>query len=294
MNSPLIHIGYPKSGTTWFQKNFYPNVKNAGYIPRKNVQDHIIRPYAIGFDATESIRFFKKGQDNAIIICEELLLASVRSGGFNGFVTKEIGNRLKLIFPNALIVIFIRNQVDLIASAYGQYIKGGGREGIDEYLFHSKAKFYIDLFQFSFKYLEYDRILSFYQGLFGENLHIFPFEKFASNRIGFLSDFAKKFQLDIDLKELDLEPKNKRLNTTSYIRWRNRLRIPAKLSVSNITGGRLNHESIFMKRKSPEEILGNRNTDYIKQYYKESNQKLIDLFGLEDIREFGYPLDPVQ
>ena len=64
--------------------------------------------------------------------------------------------------------------------------------------------------------------------------------------------------------------------------------------MSNITGGRFNHESIFMKRKSPEEILGNKNTDYIKQYYKESNQKLIDLFGLADIREFGYPLDPVQ
>ena len=117
MNSPLIHIGYPKSGTTWFQKNFYPNVKNAGYIPRNDVQDHIIRPYAIGFDTTESAQFFNQEQDNNLIICEELLLASVRSGGFNGFVTKEIGHRLKSIFPNAIIVIFIRNQVDLIASA---------------------------------------------------------------------------------------------------------------------------------------------------------------------------------
>jgi hypothetical protein len=294
MNSPLIHIGYPKSGTTWFQKNFYPNVKNAGYIPRKDVQDHIIRPYAIGFDATESARFFIQERDNNLIICEELLLASVRSGGFNGFVTKEIGHRLKSIFPNAIIVIFIRNQVDLIASAYGQYIKGGGREGIDDYLFHSKAKFYVDLFQFSFKYLEYDRMLSFYQGLFGKNLHIFPFERFTSNRLDFLSDFIKIFKLDIDLEELDLEPKNKRLNTLSYKKWRNRLRIPEKLSVSNITGGRLNHESIFKRRKSPEEILGNKNSDYIKQYYKESNQTLIDLFGLKDIREFEYPLDPVQ
>jgi hypothetical protein len=294
MNSPLIHIGYPKSGTTWFQRNFYPNVRNAGYIPRKDVQDHIIRPYAIGYDAAESVRFFDQWKDNAIIICEELLLASVRSGGFNGFVTKEIGHRLKSIFPRASIVIFIRNQIDLIASAYGQYIKGGGRESIDEYLFHSKARFYVDLFQFSFKYLEYDRMLSFYQGLFGDHLYIFPFERFTRNRLGFLADFTKKFQLDIDLEELDLEPKNKRLNIPSYTRWRNRLRIPAKLSMSNITGGRLDHELIFTKRKSPEEILGHKNTDYILQYYKESNQKLIDSFGLKDIGEFGYPLDPVQ
>ena len=137
-------------------------------------------------------------------------------------------------------------------------------------------------------------MLSFYQSLFGKNLYIFPFERFASNRLGFLSDFIKIFKLDIDLEELDLEPKNKRLNTPSYKKWRNRLRIPEKLSVSNITGGRLNHESIFKRRKCPEEILGNKNSDYIKQYYKESNQTLIDLFGLKDIREFEYPLDPVQ
>jgi hypothetical protein len=292
MNSPLIHIGYPKSGTTWFQNNFYPRVRNAVYIPRKDVQDHIIRPYAIGFDADASLRFFNQQKENSIIICEELLLASVRSGGFNGFVTKEIGHRLKSIFPEARIVIFIRNQIDLIASAYGQYIKGGGREGIDDYLFHSKARFYVDLFQFSFKYLEYDRIMQFYQDLFGERLHIFTFEKFVRDSSGFLVDFANVFKLDINVEELDMEPRNKRLNTPTYTRWRNRLRIPPKLSLSNLTGGRFDHESVFTSRKSPEEILGPKNTNYIQQYYRESNQKLIDLFGLEDIREYGYPLGP--
>jgi hypothetical protein len=294
MNSPLIHIGYPKSGTTWFQHNFYPKVRNAVYISRKDVQDHIIRPYAIGFDADGSIHFFNQWKENFIIICEELLLASVRSGGFNGFVTKEIGLRLKTIFPEARIVIFIRNQIDLIASAYSQYIKGGGREGIDEYLFHSKARFYVDLFQFSFKYLEYDRMLQFYQDLFGERLSIFTFEKFTRDRSGFLVDYANTFKLDVKTQELDLEPKNKRLNLPAYTRWRNRLRIPPKLSMSYFTGGRLDHESLFRRRRSPEEILGRKNTNYIQQYFRESNQKLIDLFGLEDIRELGYPLDPVE
>ena len=258
------------------------------------MQDHIIRPYAIGFDASESVRFFNRWKDNnTIIICEELLLASVRSGGFNGFVTKEIGHRLKTIFPDARIVIFIRNQIDLIASAYGQYIKDGGRERIDEYLFHSKAKFYVDLFQFSFKYLEYDLMLRFYQDLFEKQIHIFPYEKFASDRSGFLEAFKNKFKLDVNLDALDLEPKNKRLNTPTYTRWRNRLRIPVSMSISNLTGGRFNHESVFKKRKSSEEILGHKNTHYIHQYYKESNQKLIELFGLEDIRGFGYPLEPI-
>jgi hypothetical protein len=32
---PIIHIGYSKTATTWFQKQFYPNIKNAFYPSRK-------------------------------------------------------------------------------------------------------------------------------------------------------------------------------------------------------------------------------------------------------------------
>ena len=32
----LLHIGYPKTGTTWFQKRFYPNVENYKYYERED------------------------------------------------------------------------------------------------------------------------------------------------------------------------------------------------------------------------------------------------------------------
>lgn len=37
-----------------------------------------------------------------------------------------MGQRLKTVLPNARIVIFIRNQTEMIASVYKQYVKEGG------------------------------------------------------------------------------------------------------------------------------------------------------------------------
>ena len=290
MQSPLIHIGYPKSGTTWFQNRFYPSVKNAAFIPRKEIQDHIIRPYAIGFDPSRAKEHFKNKSASRILICEELLMASVRSGGFNGFILKDLAHRLKTVFQDGHIVIFIRNQPEMITSAYGQYIKGGGRSGIDQYLYHRNAKFYVGLTQFSFPYLEYDRIIEFYEDLFPGRVSVYPYERFLAGRRDFLHKYCNSFDLDVDLENLDLSHLNKRLNVPSYTKWRNRLRIPKKISLSRISGGRLTHESIFRHRRSPLDILGRKNYDYVLNYYREGNQKLITLHGLNDIKDFNYPL----
>jgi hypothetical protein len=265
-------------------------VKNARFIPRKEIQDHLIRPWALDFDPATAREHLLESPDDRIIICEELLLASVRSGGFNGFVIKDIARRLKDVFPDARIVIFIRNQLDLIASAYGQYIKDGGRSDIDEYLYHPKAKFYVGLSQFSFRYLEFDRILDYYKDLFGERVFVFPFERFVEDRYGFLKDYSTSLNLDIDAGALDHSELNKRLNAPSYTKWRNRLRIPRGFSISRITGKRITHETVFRKRRSARDILGSKNTEYIMEYYSKPNQRLISIHGMEEIADYGYPL----
>jgi len=32
MTAPIVHIGYHKTGTSWFQKSFYPAVRGAEWV----------------------------------------------------------------------------------------------------------------------------------------------------------------------------------------------------------------------------------------------------------------------
>ena len=41
MPRPIVHIGYHKTATTWFQKHFYPCVRNARFVARERVRDEI-------------------------------------------------------------------------------------------------------------------------------------------------------------------------------------------------------------------------------------------------------------
>jgi len=46
----------------------------------------------------------------------------------------EVSARIKLIQPDAKIIIVIRNQTDLIVSRYSEFILGGGKCGFDEFV----------------------------------------------------------------------------------------------------------------------------------------------------------------
>ena len=43
--NPLIHIGYPKTASTWFRNQFYSKLSNVNYLDREEVKKLIIEPY---------------------------------------------------------------------------------------------------------------------------------------------------------------------------------------------------------------------------------------------------------
>ena len=99
--SDILHIGYPKTASTWFQEVFYPNLKNAKYIHRHRVQDLVLKPGAFEWNLDEC-RQQLTNNPARIAICEELLLGRLRAGGVKHFLTKEVANRLFQIFPNTI------------------------------------------------------------------------------------------------------------------------------------------------------------------------------------------------
>ena len=62
----IVHIGYHKTGTTWFQERFYPAVRNRRYVPRATARAAFLRPGALHFDPIEALHIIgAAGRRNA-------------------------------------------------------------------------------------------------------------------------------------------------------------------------------------------------------------------------------------
>ncbi len=302
---PIIHIGLPKTGTTWFQVNYFPFVENAKYLSRGEVHRKIVKANTFEFDANSISDELKQNKYKYLILSLEGLSGTVHNFGLNGYLTTEHAKRIKLIFPNAKIILFIRNQIDMIASAYIQYIKGGGTYSIDKYLFHKNFKNLNSLTLFSFKHFEYHNIITLYKNLFGrENVHIFLFEDFLLSNEDFIERFSNRFQFKVNIEELNYLKINQ--GYRNWIRWialiTNRfterkmlnkyyiIHIPGWFEFSKKILNYANKYSLFGNHLSPGRILGKNNLDFISEYYKKSNQFLINEHQLTEIQRFNYPL----
>jgi hypothetical protein len=288
MSEKLIHIGYAKTATTWFQKEFYPKVQNYSFIPRITVKDIIIKPNIFQFDGIACYEKLINDFGEHFIICEELLLGSILSGGFNLMHTKLMGERIKQLFPQASIIIFIRSQPEIIVSDYGQFIKDGGTASISEYLFHEGYNQMAKLRSFSLEFLKYDQIIDFYKLLFNEKVYVYLYEDFAANSTEFIQNFTEEHKLVVDISQISFERRNVRPQNLKMKLITNKfkfLRHPYPSWVPFIN----KNKALFYKRQSTQGVLGKYSKD-INTIFKESNNKLIEKHGLAGISKYNYPL----
>ena len=303
----ILHIGYPKTGTTWFQSNYYPNVLGIRYIERPKVFASIIEPDIFSYVPADVQQKFD-ADNNRIVICEELLLGGIDIGYGNGSYIKEMALRLKGTFPNARVLILVRNQVDMIASWYYQYIRTGGTYSVNRFLYRRNMYnlFYKEYDLFSFKILEYDKIIDLYASIFGaENVDVKVYEDFASNRLGFMQQFAAdygfSFQGDIEKSVCITNNQRYRKGTMrlarvlNFFSVRNHvfkryiLNIPFLFVLSNRFLLAVNKYKFMGRRADNRFILGDGNIKYIRDYYKQSNQRLASMYKL-DLERYGYSL----
>jgi len=52
----LLHIGYHKSATTWFQQSYYPLARGAHYVKRDQVQRAFLADSALQWQAENARR----------------------------------------------------------------------------------------------------------------------------------------------------------------------------------------------------------------------------------------------
>lgn len=303
----IIHAGFPKTATTWFQHNFFPYIENAFFLPRAEFLRPLLMqkdPFSFNKEKVKNVllEHFIKSQKEIFILSDEGFLAR------NLFVIKDFAYRLKSICPNPQVIIFIRNQETMLASMYSQYLKSnGGTYSLRKYLFgHSQMTEMTNSISFHFMaLLKYDDIIKLYKKLFGEeNVHIFLFEDFIKDKKLFCHNFSKRFGFEINLEKLSYDKKNEGLSVglISLQRflncftagWRFEkyyiIHIPYFQKLTFHIIRILNQFRIFGGSITIKKALSKRDYHVVLDYYRVSNRNLIKDHKVQKIEAYGYPI----
>ncbi len=295
----IIHIGFPKTATTWFQTELYPKLSNRQYIKHRDFRRIFTEEFPFQYEYRENIVSENFGCE-PLLVCDETII------GNNPFVVIESLNRIKQAFPNCKIVLFIRNQLDSIVSKYSQYVfKGFGTESANKFVTIDPHWQRITNFQkFQPEHLCYDKIITHLYKLFGkENVFLYLFEDFVKNPRGFVAGYLAEHNLVVDT-EIKFTPKNEGLRKGLYpvvrffnifTKYKRRdkyylIHIPFWMQFCKKFYKWLNSFRIFGGPPEIRNILNKKNLLALEDLYKESNQHLIPIFGREKLMRYKYPI----
>jgi len=193
--SALIHIGYHKTGTTWLQERFFGRDPIFRVIATHPAIDAaIVRPNSLDFDPAKALSDLGAGSNAAKastgipVMSSEILSGNPFTGARESHV---IAHRLRAMFPDARVLITVRNQMAMLSSFYKQYVRFGGRLGHRDFFL---AKPEIEYYGFEARHLQYDRLIDLYAGLFPKgNVSVMLYEDFSRGPAAFcqqIADFA--------------------------------------------------------------------------------------------------------
>lgn len=288
---PIVHIGYHKTATTWFQRSVYPFATSHRWIPRTRTQQALLDPSGMAFDAEQARNLLSEGDDGRpLLLCEENLSGYIHNGGMHGFLPPAVAERIGAVLPDARIVIFVRSQVPMIAACYRQYVRGGGTHGAHRYLFpslylHGAYAQPFKVPRFSFDHFDYDHLIALYDGLFGrENVHVYPFEDLADPQ-AMLARMEGDLGLVLDRERVRFDRPNASWNdgllpVARFLNQFTARTVADKEAIVHIPGwyavraGLLTALSRILPKRTIESLLGARLEAWIEARFAASNERL--------------------
>ncbi len=194
--SPLIHIGYHKTGTTWLQKDLFGEPALFGFTaaPQTAIDDAFIGGNPFTFDPTRARDLIMptitqaESVGNVPVVSHEPLCGLPT---LNGFDSKTIADRLAATFPQARILIAIREQRSMMRSVYKQYVTTSGTNPIErmwrDYAPEERRRPHPGLEVF-----EYHHLIAYYQELFGKDrVLVLPFELLVRDADAFAAEIYR-------------------------------------------------------------------------------------------------------
>jgi len=308
---PLIHIGYHKAGSTWLQQVLFKDEKTGFFTPwgaqsgQAIVQ--FVVPNAYSFSPESARQALASGLQEAHkrglipVLSHEGLSDNPVKGDYWG---KEVADRIYATFPEARILIIIREQKSMIMSSYRQHIKIGGTETIQEFIG-------ADINKPAFKptcrldYLEWDLPIAYYQKLFGAaNVLVLPLELLSKNQKLFAQKIIRFAGVDpgtVDIPDFLSSPKNvgfkgatlavrRRVNyfieNPTYARSKGQSPLAHRLVIKlSVAADRLLPLNIHQQVENNWQQFV---AEYVDDRFKDSNQRTSHLIDM-NLADFGYP-----
>ena len=308
MDKLLIHIGYHKTGSSWLQRRLFSDADQSFSLPldrREDVHRRIVMPNALDFSADRCREQLEPkltaGTLNRVpVISSERLCGSPYSGGYD---SKELANRLHAAFPEARVLIVIREQVSMLVSTYKAYVDKGGTCTLKEF-FSPPLRAPGRIPWFDPMHFAYDRLIAHYQSLFGRpNVLVMTFEQLRIDPIAFsetICTFAGASWTRMESPERQVNPGidasivglRRRLNpflVRDPLNGYSSVRIPGFDELIRATQAAWSTLMPERLESRCQKKLSSLATFLIGDTYRESNSRSIALTGLA-LSEFGYAL----
>lgn len=200
-NRILLHIGYHKTATTWFQSELFsrPELDFSLLSARNLVHRAFCIPHPLADGRDDYVRQVVSEAQEATARGQYFVVSHERLSGYpasGGFDARMLAGRLKSHFPNARIFCLFREQRAMILSAWRQQVIDGGGLSLLRFIDPPEPKIRrMPLFDPAM--YRYSRLLELYRGLFGaENVLFRPYEAFRAQPAQELTGLADLLQND--------------------------------------------------------------------------------------------------
>jgi hypothetical protein len=309
----LVHIGYHKTGTNWLQEEVFANPSTGyrwlGKRPLSHPVHRLVRDRPLEFDAAAVREEFepmvRSAEDAGLlpVVSFPRLSGHAFSGGYD---SQELADRLAAVFPDARVLIVIREQRSMIVSAYKQYVPAGGVCTVENFLAADPESRRVP--RFDFGHFAYDRLIRYYQSLFGaDSVRVLPYEQFVRDGrrfVGTIGEFAGRAIPDDVLEALPYGQRSNRAQSALAVELSRPLNLfgrrsdlnPAPLFQSKLLFSlakqirRLDPSTVPVLRERAERTEADLRRvveDTVGDRYVESNRTTAELTGI-DLAAFGW------
>ena len=206
-----IHIGMPRTATTFFQQELFPKLSGIEFygLPVTHYSEAFNKLQFADdtlYDPSLILKDAETWKSDKVLLSNENFIG--QSTHLNHLNRTSIAKRLKQAFPDAKIVLVLRNQVDLLASMYAINVQWKETRKIDSFIwqpFQKKEKQHIGGPSTSFYNTlegyenlhgyDYFPLIELYKELFNE-VEILLFEDFIHQPEQFASRLANFIDID--------------------------------------------------------------------------------------------------